>query len=31
MIAIQSVYLTRQQPKVSDLVTEIRRLCRAAQ
>jgi putative transposase len=29
--AIQEVYLTRQQPKVSDLVTEIRRRCHAAQ
>jgi putative transposase len=28
---IQEVYLTRQQPKMSDLVTEIRRRCHAAQ
>jgi len=29
--AIQTVYLTRQKPRLSDLVTEIRRRCRAAQ
>lgn len=29
--AIQAVYLTRQQPKVSDLLTEIRRRCHASQ
>lgn len=29
--AIQEVYLTRQQPKVSDLLTEIRRRCHVSQ
>lgn len=29
--AIQAVFLTRQQPKVSDLLTEIRRRCHASQ
>ena len=29
--AIQAVYLTRQKPRISDLLTEIRRRCRALQ